>query len=932
MTLGTSFLTDPLIGAATKITRKPGQRWEYGPICFAGERKAYVTELATYLQWVGQVESALSDPAAAAQRIRMLYYGGAAGYLPELDTLLVSNPAWAGAPLTTANVPQDTLDGLMGTGWVSVGVNQDRRRLVDISHVWLLLDAAFNKVSGLGQQVVQTPLTGLMSWAGHLASWWIEYNAQKICAQRALPAGQTLTEDPANLTVPTGWLTAGQPVWCATDDLFGDMDGVILAALGVPLVRAGSSTLANLLQRYYAGKNANPSDRTFLHSDNRFHLFVRNCAPAIPFDDAGSGAAALNTTSGPAVRALLTTAVSVLLANARGASPGYLKGMLECPVLSFPSADEAEQSVQKDISSPWGAAMINQAADAFTASLTAGLAGTGWTSGAWPTSVFALDSARRGGVVLQFGDNDTGTYGGAAHAPASFVANLQNDLLTLGFTGVFTADGSFFQSTALALREFQIEASQPQILARGTPGPVPTVLPAIRRYRGPVNGVATLETCQALAQWLQPDPPPRHCLAAPGPGHGLLQLLNPISISSRTGVSASSNGTIVGADMWWYGDTGSTDATNPEVYAADLLQRYPIPGSEIIGTDPGLARIGRYADTAYGNGPVLQQQDWWASSLITLANLVPPPFDPNSPAIQSLYRVVRAVANVEDIGHYDVYNAYDSAILSFGLLHWALLSGGVGELGAFLSFYQSTNPVGYAADFGSIGIQSGSAWDPTKIDPVLRIYTGTLAMCGLHDRSGTIQASQVLPLQIGTVSNPSPDRYVSDWLRSWRGLHRLAMTLRTSSSLRYAMWYFATQRVSNLLSIPWPGGSGVDCPVVTVGGVQTLATVGQVFNSEQAAAALLRWHVNQPGSLLAITPVFNIIAIQQAFTGTFGGGIVNLSAIAKSDMTNLQQFLVKELIGLAPTADLKNTIPQAAGYKDKDAGPLSAVAYSYIGS
>ena len=202
MTADTSFFTDPLVGAATKITRKPGQRWEYGPICFAGERKAYVTDLATYLQWVGQVESALSDPAGTAQRIRMLYYGGAAGYLPELDTLLVSNPTWAGAPLTTADVPQDTLDGLMGTGWVSVGVNQDRRRLVDISHVWLLLDAAFNKVSGLGQQVVQTSLTGLMSWACHLASWWIEYNAQKICAQRALPAGQTLTEDPANLTVP----------------------------------------------------------------------------------------------------------------------------------------------------------------------------------------------------------------------------------------------------------------------------------------------------------------------------------------------------------------------------------------------------------------------------------------------------------------------------------------------------------------------------------------------------------------------------------------------------------------------------------------------------------------------------------------------------------------------------------------------------------
>ena len=622
-----------------------------------------------------------------------------------------------------------------------------------------------------------------------------------------------------------------------------------------------------------------------------------------------------------------------------------MKATLENPVLTFPSAHEAEQSVQNDISSPWGTAMINQAADAFTAFLTAGLAGTGWTSGAWPTSVFALDSARRGGVVLQFGDNDTGTYGGAAHAPASFVANLQNDLLTLDFTGVFTADGSFFQSTALSLREFQIEASQPQILARSTPGPVPTVLPAIRRYRGPVNGVATLETCQALAHWLQPDPPPRHCLAAPGPGHGLLQLLNPISISSRTLVSGSSNGTIVMNDLWWYGQPGSSDASYPPVYAADLLQRYPIPGSQVIGTDPGLACIGRYLSTAIGsatyNGPVLQQQDWWKSSLVSLANLVPPQLDSTSPKVLSQYRVVRAVAQVEDIGHYDVYNAWDSAIISFGLLHWAYGASGSSELGAFLSFYQSTDPAGYAADFGSIGLQPGSAWNPATIDPILRMYSGKLGMYGLHDNTGNIQASQVLPLLIGTASSASADRYLSDWLRSWRGLHRVAMTLRTSSSLHHAMWFFATQRIGNLLSIPWPGGDGTDCPIVTVGGVQNLATVGQVFTSEQAVTALLRWHVNQPASLLTTStawPSLNPIAIQQAYAGTFssGSGPVDVSAIAEPRRSQLQQFLVRELTGLAALAangaSLQQTITQAVSYVDPDAGALSAAADSYRGS
>ena len=143
-----SITADPVLGAATKITPKPGQRWEYGPVCFAEERKAYVAELDTYLRWVNQVELKLEDPAATAQRIRMMYYGRAAGSLSLFDKLITVNSQWAGAPLTTDDVPQDTLDGLMGTGWVSVGVNQERRHLVDISHVWILIDAALNGSAG----------------------------------------------------------------------------------------------------------------------------------------------------------------------------------------------------------------------------------------------------------------------------------------------------------------------------------------------------------------------------------------------------------------------------------------------------------------------------------------------------------------------------------------------------------------------------------------------------------------------------------------------------------------------------------------------------------------------------------------------------------------------------------------------------------------
>jgi peptidoglycan hydrolase-like protein with peptidoglycan-binding domain len=947
-----SLTADPVLGAAAKITRKPGQRWEYGPACFADERKAYVTELDTYLRWVNQVELELKDPAATAQRIRMMYYGRAAGSLSLFDALISSNSQWAGAPLTTNDVPQDTLDGLMGTGWVSVGVNQERRHLVDISHVWILLDAALNGLGWLGLAAdLATSVLGVISWTGDLASWWTEYNDQKICYVTALPPGQTLTEDPANLEVPTGWLNAGQAARCAVDDLLGDMDGMILSTLGAPLVRNGSKTVTDLLAGYYlANQNTNPADKSFLHSDNRFHLFVRNCVPAIPYDDAGSGAAALNANSGPAVRALLAPAAHVLLLAARGTGPlkgirkalpeNYLKLYLAIPdfgALGIFTVYEIEQSVQRDISSPWGTAMINQVADEFTAFLTAGLAGTGWTSGSWPTAEFAIDSARHGGFVLQFGDGDaSGTYSGTTQTPASYVANLQNDLITLGFDGLGTADGRFGEQTAMTLREFQIEASQPQIYAQNAGPATGTVaLPVIRRYRGPVNGVATLETFEALAQWLQPSPPLRHCLVQPGPGVGLLQILNPVSISARSDVAAGNNGNIIASDMWWYGQAGASAAPYPLVYAADQLQRYPIPGTEVVGTDPGLACIGQWTTEGSG-GPAIQQGTMWASSLVSLASLVPPPLDPASNVVRSQYRVVRAVAEVEDLGHFDAYNAWDTAILSFGLMHWDYGASGFSELGAFLSFYQSTDPAGYAADFGNYGIQPGSAWDPSTIDPVLRMYNGRFAMYGLHDANGTIQAGQLLPLQIGSASAPSADRYLSGWLRSWRGLHRVAMALRTSTSLQHVQWYFATQRVSNLLNTPWPGGSGQNAPVVTAAGAQNLATIGQVFTSEQAVAVLLRWHVNQPGTLLQVTSAFNPMAIQQAYVGAFGTGIVDVGAIKEPARSQNQQALVTTLWNLAASAvnaaELQRTMKLAQNYKDPDAGPLSPAADSYLGS
>lgn len=926
------MIADPILSAATKIFPSSGQRWEYGPICFAGERKAYVTDLDTYLHWVSRVEINLGDAAATAQRIRMLYYSEVVdpkGPGKKFDDVINTTGRWKGAPLTTADVPQDVLDGLMGTGSLSVGANQDRQRFVDVSHVWVLLDAALNGLGilGLGLDVVDSAI-GLLSWTGDLGSWWTEYQTRKFCHIQTLPKGQALNEDPKDLTVPSGWLAAGQATRCALDDLYGDMDAMALAIVGAPLVRNGKS-LTDLLAEYYLpNQNTNPTDRSGLHCANRFHLFVRNCSPAIPFDDVGSSAVTLKGIAQSKMREIVKAATHILLANSRGMTPRLMWNLFipTAADLSLMAMVGVETSVERDISSPWGAAMINSVADQFTAFLTAGLAGTAWTSSKWPTDDFAIDSERRGGMVLQFGDSDkTGTYGGQAKTPGPYVENLQNDLSTLGFTGGGTADGLFRAPTAMALREFQIEASQPQIWVKYHAQPSPNAsLPAIRRYRGPINGVADLETLQAIEHWLHPDPPPRHCRAKAGPGEGLEQISNPVSIQSRGGTKSSNPTGVIVRDMWWYTESGVGTGGAPPypfVYAIDQLQRYAIPPTEAIGADPGCVCIGKWTNEGSG-GPAIQQGSTWASTLVTLHNLVPPPLDPNSTTIRSRYRVIRAVSQVEDVGHFDSYNCWDGGVLSFGVMHWAFLPSGLGELGAFLAFYKFRDAQAYARDFGAHGIQPEKAWDQISLDPIFRNYNARLAMYGLHDANGAIQPRQLLPLQRG---GRSKDSYMSDWLRSWRNLHRVAIALRTSVPLQQAQWFFASQRLVDLLNFPWPGGSTTNKPVVSDAGTQRPANIGEVFTSEQAVAVLLRWHVNRPLKLLPS-------AIQQAYTGAFGSGTVDVSAIREPARSQKQEALVDKLVDLAPEDWFRNSVTTARDYSETEAGALSATADSYVGT
>jgi hypothetical protein len=951
------------IASAQKTLLKPGERWAYGPICFAGERKAYVSSIDSYKGWIDEVDKHFMDLNSTVQRIRMMYYGKAVKALETFDDLIKVNSSWADFPLTREDVSAQTMDGLTGTGWVNTGTGVDPQRFVDLSHSWVLMDRELN-----GQRVEadlideMAPVIGLMSWTGDLASWWTEYSDRKACAIEA--QGSAWKEDPTDLATPTGMLMAGQATRCALDDIYGDMDGFVLAfqVSNQATNPWSAGELAQKIADYYdPTKNTNSQNKAFPHSDNRFHLFVQYAVPQLPWSYApgGNGAVVLNANAKDEIRKIVTDATKVTLMKARGVGPGLLRDIprpwndpynaVIGAVVAAGTYLAIEKTVDRDLASPWGVAMLNKVADTFFDFLTAGLAGTGWTSGTWPTADFDFFSKTRGGVALQLGDNDAkGIYGGVTQAPAKFVSNLQTDLYALGFTSVGkNPDGVFGPITAMTLREFQIEATQDKVYATyDAPQTGTAILPTIRRYRGPINGVSDLETAAALHSWITPSDPPKHCLDRGGPGRGLLHILNPLTIQSRGGTTLVP-GAVVNPDVWWFDQetrANTTDKTYPWVFAVDQLQRYTIPPTQILpGPDSGSVCIGRYT-TQGGGGPVLElykpgtqtlgQDPCWYSQLISRDNLVPPPLDPGAATVRSQYRVIRAVAEVECLGYFDVINSWDAARLSFGLFHWAFQTpqGGPSELGALLAYYKSIDLDGYAHDFGRFGIEPEKPWDPKTFGAeVPAKYIARVAMYGLYDSIGVIRADQLIPLETGNLTATD---YLGDWLRSWRNIHRVAMALRTSQSLRRAQWQFASMRLADLLGLTWPVG-GPDVPVVTVGAAQQAASVGQVFTSERAVAALIRWHVNYPDSLLP--PLGS--NLQAAYVGAFGPGQVDVGSGTQSQKDGFQESLVAHvliqagLVDMASGTDLFNTITTALAYGSSASvgDPLSDLAGSYIG-
>ncbi|WP_173035691.1 peptidoglycan-binding protein [Phytohabitans flavus] len=922
---------EDVLAAAVKTLPEAARRWPEGPICLAREYKAYRPDLPTYSRWVEEVERRIADTDELVQRLRLLHYGRAAGNV-LFDIVLDSKLNRMGAPMTLAHAGQATLDGLIGTGKLTTFVTDSAgtwRPPVDISHLWVLADYVRNGLGAGGYALAATAdPVGALSWTGDLASWWSSYNDQRLTARAAaVEAGQEWQEptDPAALATPLQWLHRSTTWRCGVDDLFGDMDAIaLMGALAEP--GQGATPVTDLLRVYY-GPSPVQVGRALLHADNRFHLFVRHAQPAIPHTvDEETGVVTVDRAEAlPVIRGHIRDVAMAILRITRLRIAGRERGIIGLldQTGNVLRGLRVEASVREDVDGPWGAAMLDEVAARFTDFLLNGLAGEGWDVGAWPQDASPLEPY--GGFLLQYGDSDAarryGGKNGAVPAVMQYVRTLQEHLEELGFTSGVTPDGQFGASTAMALRELQIEAQQSRVWQeKGAPVPGMAVETAARRFRGYVNGCLDPETAATIAEWRRPA--------------GGLRNLCPVRVYTRR-VNDGVPGAVVHTDVWRW---DQVKETNVRFYAADGLARYPIPRQRIVDGDPTVAVVGAFSE-AETTGPNLGKVHSWPEAAITTRTLVPagllpaPPADPAGLPIGSTYRVVRAIAHVECQGNFDIINAYDRGRVSIGVCHWALMTTGIGEYAALLAYYAHIDPEAYQRDFGRYGILPEKPWDPATWTAdgagAQAKYAGRLAFYGLRDGTGRLHPAEPLPLGAKKVEDIA-DAYLIDYLRGWHALHRLAMGLRTNESMWRLMWTFTLFRLRALLARPFHSGPAAGPgPVVPDGaGGQRVATFGEVFTSERAVTALLRWHVNRPGRVLDSNGAVNDALA--AFQTVYGTGRVNLAALTQAQQDAAQVALAQDMIDRAPTdSNYRDSVRNAVTYVDAEVGALRSTARSF---
>lgn len=466
--------------------------------------------------------------------------------------------------------------------------------------------------------------------------------------------------------------------------------------------------------------------------------------------------------------------------------------------------------------------------------------------------------------------------GGATVAVPQHVRQLQNDLRTLGFLFIRTADGDFGRGTEWAVREFQIYAAMANVAQvnvgrlQGWQPQAGTTAPEVgalglrpnsnppesyyvgaldrvanaSRYTGPISGVVNAGTRTAIEYWLE------HNYRCP-------VVIEAWQVSRATGqrTAPAANG----VNIWNYNEItqGVVRNANRQIisyvrmFSRDFTRhyRYPVNRSQ----DHSHVLGGYAAFQSYGGARSEVPAHTWPEAEMTPERLIGPTTtlvtlaaNINGPTA-STYRVVRATAEQECMGMFDGINGYDDALISLGPCHWTmglLPQGGYdnGELAGFLAYLLHRHQADYLSAFGNFGLFPSSSWVSSNTGALwnssARKYDGWIRQHNEQTRpeqaaaalAQTATANQQLPL----VSRELAE---ADYFKTWHWFHRFSMAGRTLSSVQRAMWDMVRLRLRDVRAI------NVN---ITTGSIHISASLGEVCTSEKVIAILLRWHIYRP--------------------------------------------------------------------------------------
>ncbi len=448
-----------------------------------------------------------------------------------------------------------------------------------------------------------------------------------------------------------------------------------------------------------------------------------------------------------------------------------------------------------------------------------------------------------------------------------YVKQLKKDLKELGFN-LFPGDpsGKFDEITEWAVREFQVYAKMQKIA-------VQTREPKYDReqgdryvdclaeqnnsdpYEGAIIGEVNSETRRLIDLWKKNK---WRCPVIVEAWYYQKNRTEPINLKQAL---PKENQNI------WLPNAVTQEA---RMFVRDFTGRYKIPSqrfdfsryynlskenSDLIEKLKQLVVIGAYSKVLIG-GPVTYGNNhvWEPETEIRPENFINSgtTYQTLNETDKSTYKVVRAVAEVECEGFFDVINAYDDAYISLGPCHWSL---GKNELGGFLAYFQNKYETEFKRLIQFFGACPRTQWKQEQLEsaatgnpvfnPDQRLYNSSVLL--IPDNSADKNSDH----KKYANKNSDNKKYIADYFRTWHWFYRFAMAGREgagATDFRRSMWEFAVIRIRDILSAPIPKEWGV--PDISKGGSTRPAQIGDIYTSEKAVALLLRWHVYRPSQVI----------------------------------------------------------------------------------